>query len=317
MILCFFLLILLVIGLIMAGKIISKKIDKSHKKGKQSKQKLKNSKKYRKTRKMQRLLEHFNLTDKLLTDREIEKCNKILIDNEDKCNCFRDNIPKSNITDCLKRNNNNACIDYNQCKRKFSKLLSGNEPKYNPNRWNDPIIEGSHNCYAYFLDDHIPKIKEKCFKMCNKKGKCDKKFKKCEDLKPQPGDYAGVFNDIYQCKDMVEKIMLDNLDKKSNKRNISKVKFNQRCPKHYYKGAVVVDPNHTYHFYRQDDNVRFSHKQGTLEIENKDANRDPIYVPHLADRNYNKKKEKDGINYTDFCNYLCIPSNKYKDTHAI
>ena len=43
---------------------------------------------------------------------------------------------------------------------------------------------------------------------------------------------------------------------------------------------------------------------------------DPPFAPHLSDNNYNKKK-KDGINYTDFCNYMCIPSNGHLDTHAV
>ena len=36
---------------------------------------------------------------------------------------------------------------------------------------------------------------------------------------------------------------------------------------------MVVDPGNTYHFYRQDNNVRYSHKQGTLDVENLDAHK--------------------------------------------
>ena len=70
-------------------------------------------------------------------------------------------------------------------------------------------------------------------------------------------------------------------------------------------------------FKTQDSNLRFSHKQGTLEVENVDASDLPIYAPHLADKNYNKDNKEDGINYNESCGYMCIPSNKYESTSAI
>ena len=33
--------------------------------------------------------------------------------------------------------------------------MSNTEPNYNPDDWSDPLIEGSHNCYTYFLDDRV------------------------------------------------------------------------------------------------------------------------------------------------------------------
>ena len=30
--------------------------------------------------------------------------------------------------------------------------MSGTEPNYDPNDWSEPLVEKSHNCYAYFLD---------------------------------------------------------------------------------------------------------------------------------------------------------------------
>ena len=106
------------------------------------------------------------------------------------------------------------------------------------------------------------------------------------------------------------KIMKDNP-------SIKPIKFNRKCPNKYYKAAIVIDPEHTYHFYRQDKNVRWSHKPGTLKVTNKDASGNPIYAPHLSDRNYNKELEKDGIDYTKFCNYFCVPKNSFKRTNAI
>ena len=44
----------------------------------------------------------------------------------------------------------------------LKKFTTGDEPEYDPESWSEPSIEGSHNCYAYFLDDHIPSVKKEC-----------------------------------------------------------------------------------------------------------------------------------------------------------
>jgi len=265
------------------------------------------------------------------TDKLIEECNKILISNEHQCQCYDiNNHPSNDIIGCQLKNNNNSCKDYNTCKQLYSSYMTGYEPRYNPDNWSDPLIEKSHNCYAYFLDDKIPKVENKCLQMCRKKGHSLKKCKNnkkvvslCSDLKPQPGNYANNSNNInfksnriYSCNKMEEKIFADNYDKKTKKSKIFKIPFNKKCPKKHYKGGLTVQNGKTYHFYRQDNNGRFSHKQGTLRVENVDASKKPIYAPHLADKNYNKKNTKDGISYDEWCGYYCIPDNNFKDTHA-
>ena len=290
---------------------------------------LRNKKKELKLKKVAHFIERFGLlgNDLEMEDDEIRKCNEVLVAKENDCNCFKDadkEFPKEGIYTCLhKKKTSPYCKNYNKCKKNFARLLTGSEQSYNPDKWSNPIIEGSHNCYAYFLDDHIPELKHKCTKLCKEKGNCSKKINECSNLKPQPGDYAhkmGILDKkdrTYKCPAMVRKVLLDNMDKHTNQNLIHKTKFESKCPPNYYKGAVVVDPDHTYHFYRQDKNVRYSHKQGTLRVENLDASKKPIYAPHLADRNYNKKKKKNGINYTDFCTYLCVPNNEFLETHAI
>ena len=211
------------------------------------------------------------------------------------------------------------------------------EPEYEPENWSDPYIQGSHNCYAYFLDDQIKDVKKECQRVCDKGNKC-RNNKKCGNLKPQPGHYcvdnehkyADDFNikdklNIYNCPTILERVMCDN--SLGNKELIKPVEFTTACPKDHYKGIVVIDSGqnrkmkngHTYHFYRQDSNGRFSHKPGTLPVEDLDASNKPIYVPHLADTNYNKKNpmSKDGIHYDKRCSYMCIPRNYKKNTHAI
>ena len=64
-------------------------------------------------------------------------------------------------------------------------------------------------------------------------------------------------------------------------------------------------------FYRQNKDGTWSHKPGVLDVINQDASGQKIYFPHLADRNY-RKDDNDGINYTDFCSYLCVPTKTSK-----
>lgn len=212
------------------------------------------------------------------------------------------------------------CAKHQNCGKFLKQYINNFEHKYSPNEWNHPYIEGSHNCYTYFLNNQIQAVQERCDELCKKhsKGNCPKKVEQCSNLKPQPGDYfhlltQGNINkgpNNYSCPLMESRIMGDN-------EQIKKVKFDAKCPKYYYKGAMVVDPNHTYHFYRQNEDGTWSHKPGTLPVTKEDADGKVIYAPHIADRNYNKNNKKGGINYVDFCGYYCVPNNKYLNTHAI
>jgi hypothetical protein len=214
----------------------------------------------------------------------------------------------------------NFCQKHQNCPAYIKSLTSGYEHQYQPEDWKHPYIEGSHNCYTYFLNNKIKAVHERCDELCKKHNKtgCPKKVDQCSNLKPQPGDYHQLLKhgnlnkgpNKYKCPLMETRIMGDN-------DTLKKVRFDAKCPKYHYKGAMVVDPDHTYHFYRQNNDGAWSHKPGTLPVTNKDADDKVIYVPHNADRNYNKSNKKDGINYTDFCGYYCIPNNKYLNTHSI
>jgi hypothetical protein len=264
-----------------------------------------------------------------VSNKLIKKCNKILIKKEQSCQCFNNkNYPTNKFRGCMLRNNNRKCKNYNKCKRILSGIMSGTEPEYNPKYWSNPLIEGSHNCYAYMLDDQMPHLSNKCLSICKNKGynnyECrsnKNKVNNCSNLKPQPGNYALQYGNlkkkerIYKCPNMIKKVLSDNYDKKTKKSVVIPVKFSERCPKNYYKGALVVDKGKTYHFYRQDSNVRYSHKQGTLSVENVDASKNPIYVPHLSNMDFSRGR-KNGINYDAFCSYFCIPRNYYKDTYS-
>lgn len=239
-----------------------------------------------------------------------------------RCMCL--NFGGSGDGDPVRRCNNKVvsgnhfCSQHLDCPQRLKKFVSGSEPEYAPSKWEDKFIEGSHNCYSYFLDSRVQAVKEKCEKNCKNSNnkECPNNNSECTDLKPQPGDYnllkttGSTYeeNPVYKCPAMEKKILMDN-------DVLIPVAFNKKCPANYFKGAMVVDPDHTFHFYRQDKNGMWSHKPGISPVSNIDASNRPIYVPHLADRNYARDKsnnlEDDSINYTDFCGYYCIPENNF------
>ena len=210
-------------------------------------------------------------------------------------------------------NNTDFCELHQECQSYLRKFLSGSEIEYQPQVWSDPYIESSHNCYSYFLNRQVKAVKEKCNEICVKKHKksCPLKDSECSDLKPQPGDFNLIKNTgsdkgkerIYQCPNMQQKIFNDNP-------SLIPAAFNQKCPKNYYKGAMVVDPENTYHFYRMNKDGTWGHKPGISKVSNVDASGKNIYVPHFADRDYSNEDDEDSINYTNFCSYYCIPKNE-------
>jgi hypothetical protein len=117
-------------------------------------------------------------------------------------------------------------------------------------------------------------------------------------LKPQPGRYAGYLDEYhkkkYSCKSLHRRIKKDNPF-------IRKIGQNQECPKGYYKMALAIRNDYLdYHFYRQDANGLWSHKNGSTVATNKDAKGRVIRDPKDADR---------GI-YSIFCGYYMVPINK-------
>lgn len=255
----------------------------------------------------------------LFTEQQIKDCNHILVHNEKKCG-------GSNRS----KKNNSSCVKYDKCKSKFKSFMSGHEPELDLVGWANTLIEGSHNCYIYSLDDKNYKIAQKCLNDCKSKGYNNKtcrtnksKISSCGRLKPQPGHWASLkkrfkSNSRYTCSDMMQKVKIDNHNPKTGKSHIYSIPFDKPCKPGFYKAGVTIQtgPNSTYHFYRQDSNGKWSHKPGTLPVETVDASGKPIYAPHHADRNY-RKGNSSGLNYDKWCNYFCVPSNDKFDTHAI
>lgn len=217
-------------------------------------------------------------------------------------------------------NGSDFCELHQNCKSYLRNFLSGSEPSYMPELWSNPYVEGSHNCYSYFLNRQVKAVKEKCEEICLKKHKkgCPQKDNECTDLKPQPGDFELIKRTgtdkgkerKYFCPNMQKKILADNP-------TLIPTTFNAKCPANHYKGAMVVDSSgkngNTYHFYRLNKNGLWDHKPGISPISDVDASGKPIYVPHFADRDYSNEDDDDSIKYNGFCGYYCIPINSHRN----
>jgi len=164
--------------------------------------------------------------------------------------------------------------------------LSGYEPKYNPNYWNNnKNIKNNNNCYSYSVNN-----------------------KNHQFGKPQPGYFARfnhIQNNQYKCAYFFKRILNDIP-------SVYLTSFKQKCKKGFTKAFFAIDSNkneHDYHFYRQDTNKLWSHKPGTTNVINYDADYKIIHNPYKANRNYNT------YNYDKPCFFFCI-NKKFGKTKA-
>lgn len=168
-------------------------------------------------------------------------------------------------------------------------------PAFNPNKWNrDQSIKKSHNCYAYSLN----LINNKTSKLCDKYMKKTKK-RNCKMFKPQPGRLSGYLDEykdkkVFTCKRLYRRIRKDNPV-------IKKLRPNQKVPEGYYKIALAVTSDFDdYHFYRQDNDGLWSHKNGKNRAKFTDKNSRLIKNPEKANRG----------KYKNFCGYYMVPKNE-------
>lgn len=166
--------------------------------------------------------------------------------------------------------------------------LSGYEPEFNPDIYNKHEgLKDAQNCFAYAFD--YRKLPKGCTAY-----KCPASF-------PQPGIASGYpsWDEINgkRCPDLLARLFGD-------VKNIKMSSFEEKCPTNYSKIAAVIDEDEDYHFYRQDKKGYWSHKPGSSDVTRLDGTGRPIYDPRLASRDY-----KSGLNYDEFCSYLCVPKN--------
>ena len=264
----------------------------------------------------------FNKKDDNTIYKDKNRCMCIDFDIDEKGKYTLKNNPLQKRCNHKTEKGKSFCKKHTNC-RDFYKQTTTNGYEPTLNNWSHPYVEGSHNCYSYFVDDINKEIVSKCKNECinNHKKGCPKKIEECGDFKPQPGDYHMLLTEgslknkkrIYKCPQMEKKIMNDNP-------SLIKRQFLEKCPPQHYKGSMVIDPDHTFHFYRQNKDGTWSHKPGTLPVTDKDADGKVIYAPHFSNRDYTKDREnsnKDPINYTDVCGYYCIPENNHSNTFVI
>ena len=156
--------------------------------------------------------------------------------------------------------------------------LSGSELQYNPKLWNNnDDIKTTHNCYTYALGKIVPGL----------------------DSKAQPGyasGYEHINDDEYECKVFRERLKKDSPGSYLEK-------FDNSCLPGFYKIFLALDPKNDYHWWRQNKDQYWSHKPGSTDVTNVDADGKKIKNPLKANRNYSS------LNYYKPCFFACIYSD--------
>jgi hypothetical protein len=176
--------------------------------------------------------------------------------------------------------------------------LSGSEPAYQPELYNGNVkMLDSHNCYAYGMDVRDPKQLTQC------DGNPDPK---CQPHFHQPGGTKGLSKILRTAKGRTCKTV-DYL-MRQDVPELQPTTFQARCPVGTSKIALVVDPGEDYHYYREDKDGFWSHKDGGNPVKRFDADGFPIINPQTASRDYRPKGSF--LNYEDFCGFYCAPRGK-------
>ena len=166
---------------------------------------------------------------------------------------------------------------------------NGSELPYDTSLWNYSPVVNNSNCYAYALNNQVygPTSHNIWWKQ-------------------QPGEYYNLFNSttpIPQGFNLPASIIVNGVSldfSMYNSVNGTSVTFTpigryEKCPAGTYKVALVVS-NSDYHWYRQDADGLWSHKQGTTAVKRTDESGKLIIDPKLADRG----------DYTTFVGYFAV-----------
>ena len=207
-------------------------------------------------------------------------------------------------------------------------LLHPQHPKFEPYKWNSKYIKNSHNCYAYAMNT----IKKKFIKTCKHYSKMNKhkktmKYKSlnkknekigyieydsitnlCSYVRPQIGLYLKKNNETKKNnakKFNAKKFNAKKLEKLFLKENptIKKLKKGENCPYGYYRIFLYYwrknkNFKQDYHFLRQDNTGKWSHKHGT-NLATKIKEKTP-------EKYIDKYKKKKNIKI-EICGYYAVP----------
>uniref|UniRef100_A0A6C0LMC2 Uncharacterized protein n=1 Tax=viral metagenome TaxID=1070528 RepID=A0A6C0LMC2_9ZZZZ len=202
------------------------------------------------------------------------------------CQCYDD---QGAPCKCKALENSPFCIHHQNCR---GSPLSGSEPVRDLELYNKPAVRRCHNCYSYAMHVYDPKGVELC-----------KKYGNCRNFFHQPGAKTGHRNELNKeerrsCP-IVERLMMGDIPE------VTKTTYDAKCPAGMSKVAAVVDKGVDYHWYRQDRDGYWSHKDGSNKVKTFDALKRPIFNPELASRDY--RWQGSDLNYEDFCGFYCVP----------
>jgi len=156
--------------------------------------------------------------------------------------------------------------------------LSGSEMDYDPDKWNkNQQIKETHNCYSYALGKIVPDLNSKA----------------------QPG-YASGYNHIddeeYNCSAFRDRLKRDSPGTYLEK-------FDNACMPGFYKVFLALDVKNDYHWWVQNSNKFWSHKPGSTDVINVDADGKRIKNPLKSNRNFGS------LNYFKPCFFACVYSD--------
>jgi hypothetical protein len=128
----------------------------------------------------------------------------------------------------------------------------------------------------------------------------------CEPRFHQPGGTKGLSKLLQETRgrtcNVVKYLMRQDVPE------LRRTTFKKRCPVGTSKIALVVHPGEDYHFYRQDADGWWSHKDGANKVKRYDAEGKQIWNPKTAARDY--RPTNSFLNYSDFCGFYCAPRRK-------
>ena len=159
------------------------------------------------------------------------------------------------------------------------------KPVFQPHKWNDnDKAQKNNNCYAY----------------------ATRNFNKNRSHRMGVGEESGlgkITGQDYACPKFEENLFKENP-------GLLKSDEDSECPCNTYKIALFIDENpksKDFHFYRQDEDMSWSHKIGGLPATQLDASNNKIDHPRSADRNYTKYNK----HYNSACGYYCAPYKQH------
>ncbi len=179
--------------------------------------------------------------------------------------------------------------------------LSGGELDYEPSSWNNTVVsqflwfkhylKEKTNCYSYAVNAQVnPNTNSLGFM--------------------QPGQASDKSIDTGDLLNTNYILSLISSDASLLGFRFQNINANEACPADCYKVAFVIDnqsPIYDYHWYRQNSDGSWSHKQGSQAVTKLDNSGKLIMDPRTADRNAGN-----GLNYNLFVGFFVIkPLNIY------